>query len=263
MKSNLFLVRVLFIAAFTVIIGTAAADSPASRTGVSGLWHGTFDINGRGNFNLYILQVGDRMVGISEDAKVAYRGTAQLNGDNYSATYELYFINRHRFETATITGTFAGSERGAKTIDARFVTKDAGDKGALKFSYLRDRYERPTPLAGLVGPWILYRGYRIITLNIAADGDVSGGDTDGCGFKGRVTAPDESRNAFEVALLVSSCDRMEGEFRGMAWLDSSLEEDDTLNVHVFEHASKDSWSIFMPLVRNKDTKLLDDGEKPR
>ena len=252
MKPNAVLPITVFIA---FIIGAFIyAAAPAQTT--AGLWHGTFDINGRGNFNLSMLQVGNRLVGISEDAKVAYQGMAQLDDDTYSATFQMYFINGNPFDEAHIEGLFSVGDN--TQIDARFLTKNAGDKGQLKLTYLREQYERPIATKDLASPWILYQGYRIIKLDIDADGRFTGGDTDGCEFKGSLRLIEEQRNAFEVALLVSSCDRMDGEFSGLSWLSSSLEADDTLNIQVFE----DSWSIFMPMVRNKDTTIIDDGKKP-
>lgn len=260
MKPNLILLGAVIIA-FIIGLGALFIAPPGHA---SGLWHGTFDINGRGAFNLRMLQIGDRLFGVSEDAKVAYQGSFSLDEGRYSAKFKMYFINGNAFDIADIMGRLQSGDAGK--IDARFVTRGAGDKGALQLRYLRDQYERPTMQKEIAGAWILYQGYRIIKLNIDDKGGVSGGDTDGCEFKGSAGLIDKSRNAFRVSLFVSSCDRMDGEFKGMAWLASSLKPDDTLNIYAFDphefEAMDETWNVFMPMVRNDDTKIIDDGKKP-
>ena len=220
----------------------------------SGIWHGTFDINGRGNYNLDMLQIGGRLVGISSDAKVAYNGTAELDGRDYSATFKMYFINRNDFETADITGQLIEPGR----IDARFTTRAAGDTGRLRLRYQSNNYERDVGPDDVAGAWILYQGYRIIKLDVDEQGGISGSDTDGCGFEGQIKPVEAQRNAYKVALVASSCDRVDGQFNGFAWLQSSVKPDDTLHIQVF----REDWNMMLPMVRNDDTRIIDDGKKP-
>ena len=220
----------------------------------AGIWHGKFDINDRGNYNLDILQVGNRIIGISPDAKVAYSGTASLEGDQYTAVFKMYFINSNPFETADITGELVKPGR----INARFVTRGAKDKGSLVLHYQQNDYIRDVDMSDVSGSWILYQGYRMTKLNINEKGGITGSDTDGCGFEGQIQMVQEQHNAYDVAIVVSSCDRMDGRFNGLAWLQSSVTPDDTLHIQVF----REDWNLALPMARNDDTRLIDDGKKP-
>ena len=250
MKPKIILTGAILIALAASVIVYQLFPLPKA----TGIWHGAFDINGRGNYNLNMLQVGDRIVGISTDAKVAYSGTAQLEGDQYSATFKMYFINSNPFEVADITGQLTESGR----INAQFVTRGAKDTGKLRLRYRDNNYERDVKLDDVTGPWILYQGYRITKLNIDAQGLISGSDTDGCGYDGQIQLAEAERNAYLVSIIASSCDRVDGQFDGLAWLQSSVKPDDTLHIQVFS----DDWNMMMPMVRNDDTKIIDDGKKP-
>ena len=88
--------------------------------------------------------------------------------------------------------------------------------------------------------------YTIIKILIRPDGRITGADTNGCGYDGIAGIIDPARNAYRFDMLVSSCNRVDGEFTGMGFLMTSIEEDDTLHLQV----SNDDWGLYMPIVRD-------------
>ncbi|MDD9885735.1 MAG: hypothetical protein OXU83_01020 [Gammaproteobacteria bacterium] len=207
-----------------------------------GLWQGRFDINQRGDFQLTVLHSNGRLIALSPDARVAYRGSAAFEDGNYRAEMDMFFINGSPFDKATLTGAVVSPQR----IEARFRTHGAGDEGGLVLEYDAATYEKNSSLDRLEGQWILYQGFTITKFTINGDGTFHGADTNGCGYEGLIEIINPDYNAYRARLFASSCDNLDGEYEGMAFLMSSLAENDTLHMQI----SNDDWGLYMPIVRD-------------
>ena len=239
-----------------------------------GIWRGTFDINGRGDFDFVALYVNGNVIALSNGARVAYRGNMKVEGTNYFSDMDMFFINGSPFEKVSLSGTFDSP----RTITAQFITEKVGDKGTLVLNYDKEAYEKESSLdklAGkwilyegivslwsmpiraldkLAGKWILYEGVTITKFSITDDGRIRGADTTGCSYEGIIKPIDSTRNAYQSEMLASSCDQVDGKLSGMGFLVSSIEEDDTLHLQV----SNDDWGLYLPNVRDQKAKQAPD-----
>lgn len=215
-----------------------------------GLWKGTFDINGRGEYHYTGLYMNGRIVGHSSDAKVIYRGGTSVEGENYRSELEMFFFRKGQpFDKATLEGVFVEPEQ----IKARFLTHGAGDTGDLNLR--RDESsDRKASFDLIAGSWILYRGFNILKLEVSETGIVKGGNTSGCAYDGKIEPIGSEYNAYEARLVVTSCNNTDGVWQGMGYLSDGIAANDTLNLHLFE---KD-WAMLLPIVRNEDTRLIDE-----
>ncbi len=208
-----------------------------------GLWRGHFDINRRGRYEFTALHVGGRLIALSPDARVAYRGDVAFDDGRYHAEMDMYFINGSPFDRVTLDGDVTSAQR----IEARFTTLGAKDEGSLVLEYDRALYEKGASLERVRGRWILYEGFTIARFTIKDDGKFHGADANGCDYQGLIEVINPDYNAYRTRLLASSCDGLGGEFAGMAFLTGSLAEDDTLHVQV----ANDNRGLYMPIVRDR------------
>ena len=207
-----------------------------------GLWRGHFDINQSGRYEFTALHVGGRLIALSPDARVAYRGDVAFSDGRYHAEMDMYFINGSPFDRVTLDGEIVSPRR----VEARFVTRGAKDQGRLTLEYDQALYEKGASLERVRGLWILYEGFTITKFTIKDDGKFHGADTNGCGYEGLIEVIHPDYNAYRTRLLASSCANIDGEFAGMAFLTSSLAEDDTLHMQF----ANDDWGLYMPIVRD-------------
>ena len=242
MKKSIFIVATV-LALLAWGVGTLPLRAPAVGAGDGdGLWRGHFDINQQGRYEFTTLHVGGRLIALSADARVTYRGDVTFSDGRYHAEMDMYFINGSPFDKVTLDGVVVSAQR----VEARFLTHGAKDAGGLVLEYDQALYEKDSSLERVRGRWILYEGFTITKFTINEDGKFHGADTNGCGYEGLIEIINPDYNAYRARLLVSSCDDLDGEFEGLAFLMSSLAEDDTLHVQV----ANDDWGLYMPIVRD-------------
>ncbi len=246
----------ILISLILVVIVTAivfAVKTPPSYT-VNGIWSGSFDINGRGNFDFTALYIDGKAVAISQDANVVYHGSVSNKQEVYQSNLVMYIKNKSKFDEVDLSGIFKSHSE----IEARFETLEASDEGNLKLSYQKEIYEKPATFDLVRGSWILYHGFTIIKFDIDRSGTVQGADTTGCAYEGRIQPVNSKVNAYRIHLFLSSCNYLNGEMYGLAYLTSSVEENDTLNLHLFDEDS----GLFFPIVRNDDTRSMTPMKEP-
>ena len=214
-----------------------------------GLWRGTFDINGRGPFNLTVLYVDGKLVGISPDARVLYRGVVEVEGTDYHSSMDMFYMNANPFAKVNLVGHMPS----AHEIKAQFKTVEAGDEGQLSMHMDEKNYHQSSAIKKVQGRWVLYRGTEITQLNIDSHGNIRGGNTLACEYNGRIDIIDKRYNAYQIKLMLSSCNDRDGYLEGFAYLDSSVTINDTLNAYIFN----DNWGSYLPVVRNDDTRTID------
>jgi len=222
--------------------GAATAPQHAAQNH-DGIWNGHFDINGRGNFKFNALYVGGELIALSRDARVSYRGTFSIDDGRYHSAMEMFVLsNGVYFDSVTLQGELTA----AGQIEAHFTTAGAKDQGTLKLVQDSASYHSGAHLAKVNDQWIYYHGFTITKFAISEDGRMDGADTNGCGYEGEIEVIAADYNAYRVKLLVNSCYDLDGVYEGMAYLLSSIDEDDTLNIQVY----KDGQALYLPIVRD-------------
>ena len=192
----------------------AVESAHTVKAPLDGIWQGVFDINGRGRYDFTALHIQGRSTAVSVRAKAMCRGRVELQeGQYYMARYELFALDGAPFDQATITGTLD-----KQAIRSHFVTMNGGDIGAINLDY-NPIYERKPELAELDGHWFFIDRDGLETNMRIRDGQITGADSDGCGYQGTLAIIDSRYNLLDVVLNVSSCDSVNGEYIGLAYFE--------------------------------------------
>ena len=220
----------------------------------NGLWIGKFDINGKGPYQFDVLYINGEAVGHSDDGKVICRGNVSFKNGYYSEM-EMFFKNGSPMGSTAI---MQGALPAPGIIDAFYLTRGGGDRGDIDLKR-HQASDKGASLKSINGPWIMYRGYSILQLDINKHGVIRGGNTQGCAYDGKIKPVDPRYNAYRVKLGVTSCDDFSGTWEGLAYLSDSIAADDTLNLYLFDDGENDEkdWAMLLPMARNEDTRLID------
>ena len=187
----------------------------AEKSLLDGIWHGSFDIRGRGPYDFHVIHVGGRSTAVSNKAKAICIGDVRLDGEYYTAKYQLYSLDGAPFDQATITGVLSDG-----AIDSHFVTLNGGDTGSLKISY-DEIYEQDSSLEKVAGEWSFTdRDGLIINMAIDETGAMQGTDSDDCKYAGQVKIINANYNAYEIVLAIGNCDSVSGDYQGLSYLDA-------------------------------------------
>jgi hypothetical protein len=155
-----------------------------------------------------------------EGASSQYAGLVSVDGDNLAGTLTEYLGAGGRFfgfdgvQSITLAGTVA--ERDGVSGDY-----SGDDDGFFSLDY-NANYERASSLDQTSGVWTFdmsSSGGAIynVTLDIDADGQLFGMDTNGCVFSGALSIIDSRYNAYNVVVSMASCAPVDGEYTGLAY----------------------------------------------
>lgn len=187
------------------------------KTQLDGIWVGSFDIRGRGPYDFYAIHVGERSTAVSHKAKAMCVGQVKQNEDYYYAKYNLYALDGAPFDYARLTGEIKEGR-----IESHFTTLNGGDTGRMQLDY-SELYEQPSSLALLEGQWnFTDRDGLMFDLAIES-GVISGTDSDDCEYSGNISIINAQYNAYDVVLVISNCDSVNGEYKGLSYLDNEAE----------------------------------------
>ena len=137
-----------------------------------------------------------------------------------------------------VRGTIANRLQSSGTFDG------VGDFGSYEITY-DSIYARPSSLSLLEGQWSTpspVGGVVPLVLSVGATGDFSG-SSDGCNYSGNISLIDTSFNAYRMAIQVSTCGLLNGEYSGLGNLSDGTAPNDTLSVSVANDLTS-LWAIF-------------------
>jgi hypothetical protein len=184
------------------------------KTQLDGIWVGSFDIRGRGPYDFYAIHVGERSTAVSHKAKAMCVGQVKQSEIYYYAQYNLYALDGSPFDYARLTGEIKDGQ-----IQSHFTTLNGGDTGRMQLSY-SDLYEQSSSLEQLEGRWdFIDRDGLVFELAIES-GVINGTDSDDCKYAGNVSLINPQYNAYSVALQISNCDSVNGEYSGLGYIDN-------------------------------------------
>lgn len=190
------------------------AQVVVQKAPLDGIWVGSFDIRGRGPFDFYAIHVGERSTAVSHKAKAMCVGQVKQNEDYYYAKYNLYALDGSPFDYARLTGEIKQGQ-----IKSHFTTLNGGDTGSMELNY-SDLYDQPSSLESLEGLWdFIDRDGLVFNLSIT-QGVISGADSDDCKYTGNISLISAQYNAYDVDLEISNCDSVNGEYKGLSYIDN-------------------------------------------
>ena len=208
-------VMLLLLPACTTTV-TEPQQQIVEKHPLDGIWQGSFDIRGRGPYDFHAIHVDGRSTAVSLQAKAICVGSVSLDGIHYLAKYNLFALDGAPFDYATITG-----ELNDATIASHFVTLNGGDTGSLTIAY-NEIYEQDSSLEQLKGKWSFTdRDGLVLDIIIDKQGNAQGQDSDQCEYAGTINLINSDYNAFDVALSISNCGSVNGQYKGLAYLESS------------------------------------------
>ena len=180
---------------------------------LDGIWDGSFDINNRGPYDFHSIHVGGHSTAVSYKAKAMCSGNVEGKDGNYYAHYNLYALDGAPFDEAKITGILKDGE-----IESYFKTLNGGDIGKLTITY-NPVYENNSSLELLEGKWSFTDRDGLIIDAEVVNGEITGNDSDSCKYSGAFSLIDPNFNAYNVVLRISKCHSVNGEYKGLAYLD--------------------------------------------
>jgi hypothetical protein len=207
--------------------GGSSSGQPSEPTPISsanGIWHGTFTEPPYGTFDLSVLTHDGEIMGISNDAGVIYHGYYTLDQSALSGAVKVFEIGGGLFATAEIAGTYSGQG----TIDAQAsnLYLGTGERTTSSIHLVFDElYNRPSALSLVEGTWFYSEPGYSVTMNVDSFGDISGSDSEGCEFSGKISLLDTDHNLYAVDVDVTQCGAMNGFYGGLA----TLSDENTLN----------------------------------
>lgn len=208
---------IMLISACSVPVKEESAPIKVEKTQLDGIWVGSFDIRGRGPYDFYAIHVGERSTAVSHKAKAMCVGQVKQNEDYYYAKYNLYALDGAPFDYARLTGEIKEGR-----IESHFTTLNGGDTGRMQLDY-SGLYEQPSSLAFLEGQWN-FTDRDGLMFNLAIEsGVISGADSDDCEYSGNISIINAQYNAYDVVLVISNCDSVNGEYKGLSYLDNEAE----------------------------------------
>ena len=175
-----------------------------------GLWQGVMEDGGELYDVTALLYQGD-IIAISETAGITYSGRYSTSGGNITGSFTGYQISGGPVNSGSIAGTVVPGQ----TISATFAATTGDGVVELVFD---ERYNQPSSYALISGVWRYSEGGYDVTLTIADDGALTGQDTTGCGYSGKVTVVDEAHNLYRVAVSIEACGVMDGNYTGLGGL---------------------------------------------
>ena len=214
-KMWVLLITSLAISACSAPTKEPITQPPVEKSLLDGIWQGSFDIRGRGPYDFHVIHVNGRSTAVSNKAKAICVGNVRLDGEYYTAKYQLYSLDGAPFDQATITGVLNDG-----AIDSHFVTLNGGDTGSLRISY-NEIYEQKSSLHKVAGKWS-FTDRDDLTIDVAIDeaGTIQGTDSDECKYAGQVKIINANYNAYEIALTIGNCGPVSGDYQGLSYLDS-------------------------------------------
>jgi len=195
----------------------------------AGFWVGTMTSNTSGKVASIsgLVTENNRIKLIESGVGTQFSGTVVSSGGSASA-------DMVQFNTIT--------EGAKKEIDISFNMESITEKVSVTGSYnsaedsgkfilnYNIAYERPSTLTKIVGEW----SNREESLKIDSSNGFNGQGANGCSYAGSVGIINPSFNAYNLNVGVTGCtdESLSGSYFGVAWLDDSINQDDTLKYSI-------------------------------
>ncbi len=131
------------------------------------------------------------------------------------------------------TGTLEGTVRERDSFSGTFETSETNETG--DFDLLYDTiYERDSSLALMEAVWLGFdeSGFNTFFFDINLNGVITGQDVFGCSYSGQVNLIDTDFNAYELAVTITGCGALNGDYDGLGALDDDQEQNDVFGFQI-------------------------------
>lgn len=222
----------LLLSAANASIGVAINVDRISSRSAAGIWTGTIT-SGVGMPAVAVTAIiaennAARFVDADEDQ---FAGVADVNGNFLDSTFEAFAADGDLFPDGTTYGSVLIRGLVDTATSLNLTYQGVGDTGDIAVTY-DAVYENGSALTTVAGDWSFDAGGGdTVDISIAANGDITGSDSDGCTFGGSVSLIDPAFNAYQVDLTVATC-AAAGSYSGLAAVLDGAAAGDTLLIAV-------------------------------
>jgi len=222
----------LLLSAANAAVGVAMNIDRVSSRSAAGIWTGTI------TSDLDLLPVSATAI-IAENGAARIvdidgtqlAGTANVSGNFLDSLFDGFAADGDLFPDGTTFGSVLVRGLVDAAVSLSLSYQGVGDTGALALAY-DAVYENGSSLATVADNWIFDDGAGdTIDIDIAANGDISGTDSDGCTYSGSVSLIDTNFNAYQVDLTLAVCADA-GDYSGLAAVLDGAVAGDTLLIAV-------------------------------
>jgi len=218
---------------------SGGSTSEEEIVSIEGIWSGSATEEGE-TYDVAGIFYEGQFFGFSDESGVVWDGAYSINNNAFQIPQLFAFDVSLEvlLNVSSVSGTIDGT-----SLSATF-SSDAGTTGSIQASYDQSLYERETGLSDISSVWEYTSGQGVYS-SVAIDdnGELSGADTGGCLFLGHVSVPDTTRNVFVIDLEVTSCNEFDGDYDGLAYLDSD-EGGTTLLRFAAQNDFATFWAVF-------------------
>lgn len=224
----------LLVSASNATVAVAFSVDRISSRSAAGIWVGTVTSDADG------IDVPASAI-IAETAEARFvdidgnqlAGTANVTGNFFDSTFEAFAADGELlpggltyFEPVLVQGLVDE----AASLDLSYQ-QGMFDTGDLTLTY-DAVYENGSDLNTVADDWTFVAGPGdAVDISIAANGDITGSDSDGCTFGGSLSIIDSNFNAYQVDLIVAACTAA-GTYSGLAAVLDGAAPEDTLLIAV-------------------------------
>lgn len=211
--------------------GTPATDTTATQS-ASGIWRGTVTsvIDGTAYDAVGLITESGEVIFFTEDGEQTL-GSITVDGNEFNANLTSY-APLGTLYSQNNSGSIAGTASGTVT-EKSSLSGNASYSGSVtsKFTFSYDSiYERNSSLSLVAGTYSDTDGSGYTeTYSIDSLGNISGSDSNGCQFSGRIQILDSNYNVYRITLTVTNCGAANDAYSGLATLlDDNGKKNDTL-----------------------------------
>lgn len=213
--------------------GDGGGGGPApivSNESASGIWNGSFHSNVTNSTDIVsgVCTENNEVRLFSASWGGQYAGTGSVSGSSISGTLTAYAPWGYHFPDGSKIGTVTLNGTVKTRVSISGTYSGTGDNGTFLVAY-DSVYQRPSSLSLVNGNW-LHSSSQLGTVHmtIDANGNITGFTSGGCVYSGAVSIINPSYNAYRININISSCGALNGNNNGLAILDDTTMQNDTL-----------------------------------
>ena len=213
---------------------TTDTSSDTATQSASGIWRGTVTsvIDGNSYESIGLITEAGEVRFITDDGEQTL-GNVTVDGSTFNASLTSYAPMGSVFtqnNSTILSGTASGTVKEKSSLSG-----SANYSGSVTstFTFTYDSiYERDSSLSVIAGVYSDSDGSGYTeTYSIDSLGNISGSDSDGCQFSGRIQILNSNFNVYRINLTVTNCGEANDTYSGLATLlDENGSTNDTLAV---------------------------------
>lgn len=214
--------------------GGSSSAPPVVNESASGFWNGHFysQITNERELVSGLITEDNELRFASTTWGGQYAGMITSSGNSLTGNITAYAPWGYVFWDGSTVGTVRLNATVQTRVSISGTYEGVGDRGTFLLAF-DSVYLRPSSLSLVQGNW-RHSGINLGTINMAIDanGNINGITSGGCVYAGKISIINASYNAYRVSLNITSCGSLNGAYNGLASLDDTSSQNDTILMSV-------------------------------